>query len=228
MARPRPRWPRRNAGWPSRPGPRPSGRNSWPGCAPRWRRRRSKAAAAAEEAGRLAEAFESARDRADEAEREYEELQDACAGRDDDRTGLAWEHEQAAAKLSGASARVSELRAAERETSAERAALTARVQALREGVHALRTGKDASAALLGEPGRFGGVLGAVAELVTVADGAQEAIAAALGSAADAVAVSGLAAAVAILETLQGEDAGSACLVIASGAGRRPRRAATRG
>ena len=89
------------------------------------------------------------------------------------------------------------------------------MQALREGVHALRTGKDASAALLGEPGRFGGVLGAVAELVTVADGAQEAIAAALGSAADAVAVSGLAAAVAILETLQGEDAGSAGLVIAS-------------
>ncbi len=176
---------------------------------------RSKAAAAGEEAGRLAEAFESARDRADEAEREYDELQDACAGRDDDRTGLAWEHEQAAAKLSGASARVSELRAAERESSAERAALTARVQALREGVHALRTGKDASAALLGEPGRFGGVLGAVAELVTVADGAQEAIAAALGSAADAVAVSGLAAAVAILETLQGEDAGSTSLVIAS-------------
>jgi chromosome segregation protein len=176
---------------------------------------RSKAAAAADEAGRLAEAFESARDRADEAERGYDELQDACAGRDDDRTGLAWEHEQAAAKLSGASARVSELRAAERERSAERAALTARVQALREGVHALRTGKDASAALLGEPGRFGGVLGAVAELVTVADGAQEAIAAALGSAADAVAVSGLAAAVAILETLQGEDAGSTSLVIAS-------------
>ena len=175
---------------------------------------RAVAAAAAEEAGRLADAFDSARDRAEEAQREYEELQDACAGRDDDRTGLAWAHEQAAAKLSTASARVSELRAAERETSAERAALTARVQALREGVHALRTGKDASAALLGEPGRFGGVLGAVAELVTVADGAQEAIAAALGSAADAVAVSDLAAAVAILETLQGDDAGSASLVIA--------------
>ena len=176
---------------------------------------RSKAAAADEEAGRLADAFESARDRADEAEREYEELQDACAGRDDDRTGLAWAHEQAAGQLSAAAARVSELRAAEREASAERAALTARVQALREGVHALRTGKDASAAVLAEPGRFGGVLGAVAAMVTVADGAQEAIAAALGSAADAVAVSGLAAAVAILETLKGDDAGSASLVIAA-------------
>ncbi len=175
---------------------------------------RAVAAAADEEAGRLADAFESARNRADEAEREYEELQGACAGRDDDRTGLAWEHEQAAGKLSAASARVSELRAAEREVSAERAALTARVQALREGVHALRTGQDVSAAVLAEPGRFGGVLGAVAELVTVTDGAQQAIAAALGSAADAVAVSGLAAAVAILEKLKADDAGSASLVIA--------------
>ncbi len=175
---------------------------------------RSKAAAADEEAGRLADSLDQAKSRADLAEREYEDLQDQCAGRDDDRTGLAWEHEQAAATLSAAAARVSELRAAEREASAERAALTARVQALREGVHALRTGKDASAAVLAEPGRFGGVLGAVAALVTVADGAQDAIAAALGGAADAVAVSGLAAAVAILETLKGDDAGSASLVIA--------------
>jgi chromosome segregation protein len=178
---------------------------------------RSKAAAADEEAGRLADSLDQAKSRADLAEREYEDLQDQCAGRDDDRTGLAWEHEQAAATLSAAAARVSELRAAEREASAERAALTARVQALREGVHALRTGKDASAAVLAEPGRFGGVLGAVAALVTVADGAQEAIAAALGGAADAVAVSGLAAAVAILETLKGDDAGSASLVIAGSA-----------
>ena len=183
---------------------------------------RSKAAAADEEAGRLADSLDQAKSRADLAEREYEDLQDQCAGRDDDRTGLAWEHEQAAATLSAAAARVSELRAAEREASAERAALTARVQALREGVHALRTGKDASAAVLAEPGRFGGVLGAVAALVTVADGAQEAIAAALGGAADAVAVSGLAAAVAILETLKGDDAGSASLVIAgSDPGGRP-------
>ena len=69
----------------------------------------------------------------------------------------------------------------------------------------------------------------MAALVTVADGAQEAIAAALGSAADAVAVAGLDAAVAILETLQGEDAGSTSLVIA---GARswppPRRSATAG
>jgi len=177
---------------------------------------RSKAAAAQEEAGRLADAFEQARSRADQAQQEFEELQDLCAGRDDDRTGLTWEHERVTTALSAASARVSELRAAERESSAQRAALRARVQALREGLHALRSGKDASAALLAEPAKFSGVLGAVAALVTVADGAQEAIAAALGGAADAVAVAGLEAAVAILEALKGDDAGSAGLVIAAG------------
>jgi chromosome segregation protein len=58
------------------------------------------------------------------------------------------------------------------------------------------------------------VLGAVAALVTVQDGAQDAVAAALGGAADAVAVDSLEAAVAILEALKSEDRGSAGLVIA--------------
>jgi chromosome segregation protein len=177
---------------------------------------RSKASAAAEEAGRLADAFAQARSRADQAEREYEELQEQCVGRDDDRAGLTWEHDQARTALSEASERVAQLRAAERESSAQRAALRARVQALSEGLHALRSGKDASGALLAEPGQFSGVLGAVAALVTVDDGAREAIAAALGSAADAVAVAGLEAAVAILEALKDGDAGSAGLLVASG------------
>ncbi len=56
---------------------------------------RSKAAAAQEEAGRLADAVEQARSRAGQAQQEYEELQELCAGRDDDRAGLTGEHEQA-------------------------------------------------------------------------------------------------------------------------------------
>jgi chromosome segregation protein len=177
---------------------------------------RSKAAAAQEEAGRLADAVEQARSRAEQARQEYEELQELCAGRDDDRAGLTGEHEQATAQLAEATALVAERRAAERESSGQRAALQARVQALREGVHALRTGKDASGTLLADPDKYPGVLGAVAALVSVDAGAQEAIAAALGGAADAVAVTGLDAAVTILEALKGEDAGSAGLVITPG------------
>jgi chromosome segregation protein len=177
---------------------------------------RSKASAAQEEAGRLADAVEQARTRAEQARQEYEELQELCAGRDDDRAGLAGDHEKASAVLAEASALVTERRAAERESSAQRAALQARVQALREGVHAMRTGKDASGTLLNDPEKYPGVLGGVAALVSVDAGAQEAIAAALGGASDAVAVTGLDAAVAILGVLKDEDAGSAGLMIASG------------
>jgi chromosome segregation protein len=177
---------------------------------------RSKASAAHEEAGRLADAVEQARSRAEQAQQEFEELQELCAGRDDDRAGLTGDHERATAQFSEASALVAERRAAERESSGQRAALQARVQALREGVHALRAGKDASGTLLADPEKYPGVLGGVAALVSVDSGAQEAIAAALGGAADAVAVTGLDAAVAILKALKDEDAGSAGLMIASG------------
>src|SRR5450759_4227446 len=178
---------------------------------------RSKATAAQEEAARLAEALEQARARALQAERDYQDLQGEYSGRDDDRSGLTAEHERATATLADASGRVTELRVAEREASGQRAALRARGEALEEGLRALRSGKDASAALLADPGRFSGVLGSVAAMVTVQDGAQEAIAAALGGAADAVAVADLEAAVAILETLKSEDRGSAGLMIASSA-----------
>ncbi len=78
----------------------------------------------------------------------------------------------------------------------------------------------------------GEVLGSVAGLLTVADGAQEAVTAALGGAADAVAVAGLDAAVTILRQLKATDAGSTALVIIGDDGRQDRRAsrtsATRG
>ena len=144
---------------------------------------------------------------------------DLGRGEDEVRSGLTAELERSRAALAAAAERVSGLRAAEREASAQRAALRARTDALGEGLHALRSGKDASGALLADPGTFSVVLGTVAALVTVQDGAQEAIAAALGSVADAVAVAGLEAAVAILEALKSQDAGSAGLIIASDAAR---------
>ena len=59
------------------------------------------------------------------------------------------------------------------------------------------------------------MLGSVADLLTVQDGAADAIAAALGAAATAVAVTDLDAAVAILAALKSEDAGQAALMIAA-------------
>ncbi len=175
---------------------------------------RSRVAAAQEEAGRLADALAQAESRAGQAQREYQEFQDAAAGRDGDRAALVAAHEEAAEVLAGITAKVARLRAAERRASAGRAALTARAEALAEGIRAIELGAGASAALLADPARPDEVLGAVAGLLTVAEGAQEAITAALGGAADAVAVAGLDAAVTILRQLKADDAGTTALVIA--------------
>jgi chromosome segregation protein len=172
---------------------------------------RSRLAAAQEEAGRLNAAHEQARARAEQAQHEYGELQDVVAGREQGRADLAAAHESAAAALAQAAERVARLRAAEHEASDARAALRARTGALQEAV---TSGTDASATLLAEPRRFEGVLGSVADLLSVQDGAADAIAAALGAAATAVAVADLEAAVTILGALKNEDAGQASLMIA--------------
>jgi chromosome segregation protein len=171
----------------------------------------SRLTAAQEEAGRLTEAFAQAQARAERAQRDYGELQDLVSGRDEGRADLAAAHERAAAALTQASALVADLRSAEREASGAHAALRARSEALHEAV---RRGVDASGVLLAEPGRFSGVLGSLAALLTVEDGAADAIAAALGAAAGAVAVEGLDAAADILATLKRDGAGQADLVIA--------------
>ena len=178
----------------------------------------SRAAAAQEEAGRLAEAQTQARARAEQAQVECASLQDLVAGREEGRAGLATAHEQATTALTAAAATVSELRRAEHGASDERAALRARAQALREAVS---SGADGADVLLAGPEAFSGVLGPLAELLTVADGAQEAIAAALGATAGSVVVSGIDAAAGIMDALRAKDTGRAGLVIAANGQPRP-------
>ena len=172
----------------------------------------SRSAAAQEEMDRLAISAAEARERATLAAEEYEQVQDAGGGRDEDRSELAAAHEQAAGTLAEYAERTSVLRTAERESARELAARRARAETLAE---AARRGADASAAVLADPARFGGVVGSFAAGLRVAEGYEVAIAAALGAAADAVAVVGLDAAAEILATLRRQDAGSAALVIAA-------------
>ncbi len=172
---------------------------------------RSRLAAAQEEAGRLASGLAAARARAEQAQQQYGELQDHYGGRDEDRAELTGASERAAAMVKEASARVARLRKAEHQISDARAGLRARAAALEEAV---RRGADASAVLLADGSAYPGVLGPLAELLTIADGAFEAIAAALGGSAGAVAVRDLDAAADILGVLRERKAGRAELVIA--------------
>ena len=172
----------------------------------------SRSVAAQEEMDRLEVSAAEARERALLAQDEYEQVQDVSGGRDEDRSELAAAHEQAAETLADYAERTSVLRTAERESARELAARRARAETLAE---AARRGADASAAVLADPARFGGVVGSFAAALRVAEGYEVAVAAALGAAADAVAVAGLDAAAEILATLRRQDAGSAALVIAA-------------
>ncbi len=179
---------------------------------------RSREAAAQEEAERLSGALTAARSRAESLEGEYAEFSAASAGLDRERAALTAAHEDAAKAVRAASARVAECRAAERRLNGERAALAARGDALEEAIRSVAAGTDAAASLLADPQWSGAVLGAVATLLTVDVSAQHAITAALGGAADAVAVAGLDAAVAIVGKLKADDAGSAGFLIADAPG----------
>jgi len=173
---------------------------------------RSRGAATGEEIDRLSAAVEQARGRAERAQHEYSEVQDVADGGDSDRSGLAAELDQATKDHNQHSERTVASRKAERAANSEVAALRARVDALKE---TLRRGVDATAAVLADPDRFRGVLGSFAAQLTVADGYQKAIAAALGAAAEALTVTGLDAAVEVLTDIRTANAGTVGLVIAS-------------
>jgi len=170
---------------------------------------RTRVTAAQEEGERLAAAAADARERAAQADAELAAVQGEVGLLDAGELGLDTKHENAVAAHEAVQARASELADAEREAERERSTWTARADALVVGL----TRKDGTAALLAAGDRLPGVLGSLATLVSVEPGYEAAVAAALGSAADAVAVSSFDAALAALEHLKLEDAGRAGLVL---------------
>jgi len=174
----------------------------------------SRSAATGEEIDRLTAAAEQARARAERARLEYSAVQDVADDGDSDRSGLAAEHDKSKEDHNRHTERTVAARKAERAANSEVAALRARAEALEE---TLRRGVDATAAVLADPDRFAGVLGSFAGQLTVADGYQKAVAAALGAAAEAITVTGLDAAVDVLAAIRTANAGTVGLVIASAA-----------
>jgi chromosome segregation protein len=170
---------------------------------------RTRAGAAADEITRLSAAVDDARRRADTAEAELVGMQAEVGALDEGEIGLDERHESAVAAAEAAAARVRELAAAEREAEHERATWTARADALALGLRR----KDGGGALLAAGDRLPGVRGSLAALLSVEAGYETAIAAALGEAADAIAVQSVAAAFDALAYLKAQDAGRAGMVI---------------
>ncbi|MEO7980193.1 MAG: chromosome segregation protein SMC [Sporichthyaceae bacterium] len=174
--------------------------------------RRSRVEGGEAELGRLTPALEESAERARVAQRVFTSLETQVAGLDAGEEDLDTDHEEAALRLAAAEEKVTALRQEERDAERERAALVARKEGLEVGL----ARKDGAGTLLAASDRLSGVLGSVAALLTVENGYETAVAAALGSAADAVVVSDLSAAEAAIRLLKGDDAGRVGLLVDAG------------
>ncbi|MEZ5092166.1 chromosome segregation protein SMC [Nocardioides sp.] len=170
---------------------------------------RSRATAADEELGRLSLAREEAVARADRAQRDFTALETRVAGLDAGEEGLDAEHEAASAQLADLEDRLAKIREEAQQADRDRVSLSARKDALELGL----ARKDGAGALLAASDSVSGLLGSVAALLSVRAGYETAVAAALGQAADAVAVRDAEVAVEALAHLKADDLGRAGLVL---------------
>jgi chromosome segregation protein len=171
--------------------------------------RRSRIEAGEAEIGRLQQAVEQSKARAAQAEKEFAALDASVAVDEEGEQGLDESHEQAAAALDLAEAEVSQWREEERLADRDRSSAGARLDALELNLRR----KDGAAALLAAGEEVHGLMGSVAALLQVKSGHEAGVAAALGWAADAVAVDSVQAAQHAVATLREQDAGRAGLLV---------------
>ncbi|MCK0117086.1 chromosome segregation protein SMC [Isoptericola sp. S6320L] len=177
--------------------------------------RRSRVEAADAEIERVQAGLAAAERRAEEAAARFAELERDVLGAEAGEEGLDADHERAVAALTEARSAVERLEERVAAAETERATWSARVETLSLSLDR----KDGAGALLAaDPA---GVLGSVASLLGVEAGYEEAVAAALGPLADAVAVESLGAAVDALRLLRDDDAGRAGLVVGGSDGAAP-------
>ncbi|MFB6669073.1 AAA family ATPase [Streptomyces parvus] len=174
---------------------------------------RSRAGSAQAEIDRLAASRDEAQERAVTAQEEYEQLKAEVEGLDGVDEELTGRHEQAKRALAEAQAAHSTARDEATAAERRRAAVAARHEALALGLRR----KDGTGALLGARDRLTGLLGPAAELLTVEPGYEIPVAAALGTAADAVAVTDPATAADAIRLLRERDAGRAAMLLGGAA-----------
>ncbi|MBL8931810.1 MAG: chromosome segregation protein SMC [Kineosporiaceae bacterium] len=171
--------------------------------------RRSRLDTALEQSERLAQQITEAEARADAAAQEFSAVEGQVAGVEAGEEGLDAEHEAAAADLHEAHSALEAAKQTERDAERDRATWSARREALELGLQR----KDGSGTLLAAGDRLSGLLGSVAALVQVRPGYENAVSAALGTAADAVVTDSLDGALAAVRLLQAEDGGQAGVLV---------------
>ncbi|MFE5837326.1 chromosome segregation protein SMC [Arthrobacter sp. NPDC056493] len=168
---------------------------------------RSKVESAQAEVGRLRESRAAGDERRRHAQSEFTALESQVAGVEDGEETLDAEYEDASAALDGILAEIDSLKSTERDAVRERDALKARHEALQLGLNR----KDGSDHVLGAG--VPGTIGPLAAALTVEPGYEAAVAAALGSASDAIVVRDAETAAALVRLLRDDDAGRATLLL---------------
>jgi len=163
------------------------------------------------EIGRLRAAVAASTARAAEAEQEFAALEASIAVEEEGEEGLDAVYEAAAVEHERLEVQVEQLRETERTAERDRQSGAARIGALEMSLRR----KDGAAALLAAHDERHTVAGSVAALVQVDTGHEAAVAAALGWAADALALGSLDGAVAALASLRRDDLGRAALLVGS-------------
>lgn len=169
---------------------------------------RTRAESTDADAARLGAAIEEAAQRSEEASAELDVLTAKVAELEAAESGLDEHHERCVRAFNQANERVAELREAEREVDHRIAGLTARIEALSVTLER----RDGPAWLLENHRER--LLGSLTDLMTVHNGFETAMAAALGPAAEALAAPDAAAARDALATLRDQDAGRAWMLLA--------------
>ncbi|GGZ47256.1 chromosome partition protein Smc [Streptomyces inusitatus] len=175
---------------------------------------RGRAASAQAEIDRLSAAHQEAGERAAAAREEHEALRAEVDGLDAEDAELGQRHDTARRESAAAESGLNAAREARTAAEREHAAVAARRDALALGLRR----KDGTGALLAAKDRIGGLLGPASELLTVTPGQEIPVAAALGAAADAVAVANPATAAEALRLLRKTDAGRASILLAGAPG----------
>ena len=157
---------------------------------------------------RLSVRLEETATRVQQSRAEFETVQSRVDELDAGELGLDEQHDRTVSALRLADERVSELQAGERAAERQVASLRARIDALAVGLD-----RRDGAAWLQENHGGAGLLGSIAQLVKVRTGHEVAVAAVLGSAADALAAEDFGAARDAIASLKRGDGGRAAIVL---------------
>ncbi|MGH7292172.1 MAG: chromosome segregation protein SMC, partial [Myxococcota bacterium] len=157
---------------------------------------------------RLSVSIEDAATRVQQSRAEFETIQSQVGELDAGELGLDEQHDRTVTALRLADERVAELQTGERAAERQVASLRARIDALAVGLDR----RDGAAWLQKNHGGTG-LLGSVAKMLRVRTGYEAAVAAVLGSAADALAAENFGAARSAVAALKQADGGRAAIVL---------------